>query len=948
MSFENNYKSRQGLREINKIADFIGKLIIKNQYEANANETSESSSNYYKYQYAYTKTDNFNDYTVEDRKLLNSYAKEYMTTRTKDMAPYSLEVVEHLFKKTAKWLNDNIHEAPVKRYLDGLRRGRIKTYKEYNLYYRQFMGIPNSENEIILVQNMDKKEPDDPDMIPIHILTQDKYPETYSWFIIQDKVAEIYAANPNLTYLKFIDSGFTPYYLRSLPNYSIIRYTRGDMTNQELHYFFKAYNKARNQIIADYIDGFDQKQPLYNVLMLQNLLYYTVINYSGSYIEKYSLCDYTKENLDDILDSSGYSNLKGVSSLDMKRRIVRNLPDLIENKANNYILEIILDKIIASGNTELKRYYIEKEYKTGDELEIKIDTSKSLESSVDLIFKEVPIAKKDGFSSTISTYHNYDEFVLDDNEWGEINKTDSDETKFAKKKILKRQILGLNFSSILSKYITLTKTIDILEAQRTVRDLIYLMFRYFDLNKTPLFFDKKISLGNVNATPAAIYAAMCWVQQMMFYGKDADNIMRDQCMICNSAVFRRFGRFAVDVNTFENTRIVNGRTVTQFDITPSISDWKVVDILKKIEGVTWISAKYPETLRVKEAIHWQKLPADNFLHPDDSTEMETVKDYVTVYRFFYNGQPLGDVTSTTTFDDLLSDYKDQVPRMVELLNERFRQSYDIREYQAFLFLQAQSRKDNSIYFLFKDHTKFSEYIRSLDCDEFVKYIQTKVAYIDWTVYDYKDRTPEQIAATKYRTETLTDLLKFLTSQFKAWVKANVSAEIYSQDLEDTSESYINDLRLLFEEFLSAFSELYTVNYKYKFGDEEKKGLDLKLFFNKVYEHHYEKFEQDILRLAYRQKSCIHDILDPDYLKLYDVIFIYFKDKFQDAINGDLDLSQSGTENLWYELIDEWLRQKLYDHLGLVYKVAKSSEQCHLTGELSLSDYITNVKISDEE
>ena len=48
MSFESNYRARQGAREINKIYDFISNLVIKNNYEANAAATSESISEYFK------------------------------------------------------------------------------------------------------------------------------------------------------------------------------------------------------------------------------------------------------------------------------------------------------------------------------------------------------------------------------------------------------------------------------------------------------------------------------------------------------------------------------------------------------------------------------------------------------------------------------------------------------------------------------------------------------------------------------------------------------------------------------------------------------------------------------------------------------------------------------------------------------------------------------------
>ena len=71
MSFENVYRSETGAAEIEKIADFIGSLVIKNKYEANRKETSESIANYYAYYGAYTKTDHFSDYDKDmpiDRK----------------------------------------------------------------------------------------------------------------------------------------------------------------------------------------------------------------------------------------------------------------------------------------------------------------------------------------------------------------------------------------------------------------------------------------------------------------------------------------------------------------------------------------------------------------------------------------------------------------------------------------------------------------------------------------------------------------------------------------------------------------------------------------------------------------------------------------------------------------------------------------------------------------
>ena len=51
-------------------------------------------------------------------------------------------------------------------------------------------------------------------------------------------------------------------------NYDIIKYKKNILSDTELTYFFKAYNKAKTQVLLDYIDGFDSKQPLYNILMI--------------------------------------------------------------------------------------------------------------------------------------------------------------------------------------------------------------------------------------------------------------------------------------------------------------------------------------------------------------------------------------------------------------------------------------------------------------------------------------------------------------------------------------------------------------------------------------------------------------------------------------------------------------------------------------------------------
>ena len=69
-------------------------------------------------------------------------------------------------------------------------------------------------------------------------------------------------------------------------------------------------------------------------------------------------------------------------------------------------------------------------------------------------------------------------------------------------------MLYIDFNSILTKYITLTRTVDILDSQRKIRDAVYLMLKYFDDNESEIFFKQKYDFGDFSATPAALFALL--------------------------------------------------------------------------------------------------------------------------------------------------------------------------------------------------------------------------------------------------------------------------------------------------------------------------------------------------------------------------------------------------------------------------------------------------------
>ena len=1020
MSFESVYRTKSGTTEINKIANFIGSLVIKNNYEAEKGETSESLSEYIKYHGAYTKTDSFADYTLDDRRKYKSVVFEYFKTlpKAKNMSMGLLNsLTENRIATLEAKYGDKVPE--VIDYLKGLRVARIYLYDEKNLYYRQFLGIPNKDSERVLLVNMDVGEnggyvkvtdydtPPDPNVIYYtkiegdfgleykslgyitswydeetgdlsqdnffyqtsvyaHEIKKNKYPSTYNYYILQQHINEVIEKYPDYNYLRFVGDDTTPFYIRKLSNYSIIKYNKSIFSQTELTYFFKAYDKARKQVVLDYINGFDSKQPLYNLLMIQNLLYYTVINYSASYIEKYSVGIYTEENCDDILRSYGYHSLTKIKDFKLKQRIIRNLNELISYKGSNKVLDLILNKILQDPDSELKRYYLEKKYNNhNDDASIEIDTSRGLEKSVSLVFREVPALSINELSTSADKYQDYDNFVKDDDLWGGIDSTDKNSVNAnnkikTKKDYIKNKLLSSDFDSILTKYITLTRTVDILDTQRKIRDAVYLMLKYFSDNDSDTFFKQKYDFNDFSTTPAALFAAISYLEQMKHYS-DPDQIITDSCVINSSVVFRQMGFLAVDKTTLENNVfIVDGKPVQFYDISPDIASWKLLDYIREnpdifedpdvydeifrnyIEKVTSSDNEHHtiiETTRLsdiydeynnlieKGILGYGEIAADGYKRLVDG--IEDIEDYLVRFRFFDNGIDLGEVTSDLTFGELFSeDYAHQYPNLIRRINEKMCKCYDYREYQAWAYMLEQSRTNNSISFIFKGHTKFTDFIKSMESESLLDYINTEIKQYRPITNDDGIST---ISVTEYQkihntTKSMDDICRVqneLTTTFKKWVTEHFSSLIYEDEMSSntiSNTSYVEDMKILLDEFLSVFSQLYSIDYKYTFGNKNYDGLHLQLFYNPLFVTQHEKLFSDLTLSYWSKQRCFDKYEDKILLKFIGNLRQF--DKFIDNINNNLEYDSSTNE---YKTEDQFAYEEYMTYC-----------KCHMLGHVDLT------------
>ena len=178
MAVENYFLSREGRILSTKILKFMRSLIIKMDTEANQEETKETYLKWLKYKYAYEGTDDVfsYDYTREDciNAGLNGILVDNKEILDKDKA-YRLQLSK---------------DSDIELLLKYLRKERIKNYVETNSYYSQFLGIPRPGQEI-QIDNKDKVDPEDPDLLNIQDIKIDRYPLTYEYVFINGLIDKI-------------------------------------------------------------------------------------------------------------------------------------------------------------------------------------------------------------------------------------------------------------------------------------------------------------------------------------------------------------------------------------------------------------------------------------------------------------------------------------------------------------------------------------------------------------------------------------------------------------------------------------------------------------------------------------------------------------------------------------------------------------------------------------
>lgn len=564
--------------QFDKIIKFMRSLIIKNELEANNAETTDTLNDYERYEAAYLLHDSSLSYQLIKSDLVEFGFTELAATKyVNDPRAFQTSVMSG--------------NALCKAYLNKLRKKRVSEYVENNAYYRQFCGLPYDKDQYIAVYNNDRESEDDPETIWLHEVTLTKYPSTYARLFYEREVEKIYKDHDYL-YLQFLEDPMIPYDIRTKEQFEICYYDKSILSGSELQYWFECYNKARDEIMLnDYVEGFMTTYKNYVNVMLMCIMSFAFNLYCSKMLEKFAVRDYTDSEIYDIIESNDLGELKKLN-ISLLRRIVDRLPDLKAYTGTDKVIDIIYD-IVADTSINVKRYYLKKKYNVDSQGNTNVDKTQLYDKSVDIVFAEKTI--KHGVSSTdnLDQEYPYSSVVMADDAWGATHQISNDKQKLAIKEEIKRELLKANFSTVMTKYISVSKLIDLNVKMIDLSNKLGLLYQYCDAKGNKIANDKIIFDG-IETNALSIYAAWCVVFGAMNGLTDPDRIPKDSTLIEGVMKLRSTDKLPLDVMNVRDLVIDLGKGSyheTHQLTNNSGNDMFLEDLVNA--NLDWISGRHP-------------------------------------------------------------------------------------------------------------------------------------------------------------------------------------------------------------------------------------------------------------------------------------------------------------------------------------------------------------------
>jgi hypothetical protein len=500
----------------NRILDMFKHLVIKNSSEAANNETVESNEAYLYYEAAYEETDTVKDYVIDENDLM--------------VAGFTpIEAIKFIndMNKLQALINAK-SDVRALNLISKKRKEKIDEYVELNPYYKSFVGLPPTKEEYIEVSNADKVYDYQSNTVYLHEVKPNTYPETFNKLFVERNIDAIYDKY-DYVYLKFIEKPLSPYIIHNKEQFEICHYKEGILQPSELQIFFESYTIARNEIMMfDYIEAFERTYNAYVDIMFLFILFYTFIIFCSKSLQRYAMRDYTDEEIYDILDSNNLSALKTVN-IGLIKNVIAALPDLRANVGTRNVIDIIFD-IVADNSISVKEFYLEKRYNTDDNGNLSINPNVTYDKNVDLVFKESVVKRGSEAAFSIDQEIPYEDITSLDDTWGGTHGITDQSIKDDIKRKIKLEILEKDFSSILTKYLSISKIVDMYAKTINLTNKLGIFYQLNE-NRSNFLRNDKIEFNGIETTALSIYASWCLIFATLTGLTDPDYIVKEASAI---------------------------------------------------------------------------------------------------------------------------------------------------------------------------------------------------------------------------------------------------------------------------------------------------------------------------------------------------------------------------------------------------------------------------------
>lgn len=499
---EDNILLNDGREIINRLLKFISTIVIKSEKECDDYEDGNSYRHYSKYRKCFYKTSTFTDHMsnglVDGRAILSDMDSFNITVNLNNIDYENPNELDRILSTNEE----------LQKYLQKVRERFIKEYVDKNQYYRTLMGVPKDNSEYIKI--IDRDNPifettiiDNEDIpgssyytlplsevssinypktykymyedgniynlgieittVPLHKITFATKPRTYMGLFIDglfNRIKEIY---PDYEYLKYLNKGIDIISARESENFDILWCDESSLEGSEIDYFYKVYGEITEYYKSvKYNKGLEVNYEKYYHISLMIILFSVFQRFYLTYLDKFSIRDYTKKDIFNILDSLNLSNLK---DLDIKllRRVVENIDTLLSQRGTNKILEEVFKLVAIDNNLSVRRYDIIKTHETDPSGISKFTLDKTYDKNVDLAFIDKVIFSSGDLNSSKSGGQiiGYKEFINSDPFWGGVGQYKSDQAIEDAIFKCKDQILKLPFNRLPTKYYGITSVINV-------------------------------------------------------------------------------------------------------------------------------------------------------------------------------------------------------------------------------------------------------------------------------------------------------------------------------------------------------------------------------------------------------------------------------------------------------------------------------------------------------